>query len=319
MTGEYSNSDNNFKWYNAGYDKVEKMASMDSFSYKPTPPHEEFMASREYQTDYLQIKTGAINIGPFDIDGYLRDTIFRIGRIKIDDVDFNDFRDNRPPFRAGIVKPLIVDRIKGIPIKISIDTLVFTNADITYAELNPKTNQTGIILFNKTTIRAFPFRNFDFSPTDSLRIHANGYLMDSIAVRLRLKESYTDSLSGFLFTLRLQPANLRVLNPVLPPLASARLKSGFLDTISMRVSGGEYLAYGEIKMYYNNLKIELLKNGTDERRGFLSFLANTLIKNKNTDKTHNVFFIRNRERSSINYLIKILMSGVNSTIGAKKQ
>ena len=85
----------------------------------------------------------------------------------------------------------------------------------------------------------------------------------------------------------------------------------------MRVSGGEYLAYGEIKMYYNNLKIELLKNGTDERRGFLSFLANTLIKNKNTDKTHNVFFIRNRERSSINYLIKILMSGVNSTIGAK--
>ena len=317
VTGEYGNSDNNFKWYNAGYDKTARMASMDSFSYKPTPPHEEFMASREFQTDYLQIKTGAINIGPFDIDSYLKDTIFRIGRIKIDDVDFNDFRDNRPPFRAGIVKPLIVDRIKGIPIKISIDTLVFDNADITYAELNPKTNQTGIILFNRTTIRAFPFRNFDFSPTDSLRIHANGYLMDSIAVRLRLKESYTDSLAGFLFTLRLRPTDLRVLNPVLPPLASARLQSGYLDTISMRVAGGEYLAYGEINMYYHDLKIEILKNGTTERRGFLSFLANSLIKNKNTNKTNSVFFIRNRERSSINYLIKILMSGVNSTIGAK--
>ena len=317
VTGEYSNSDNNFKWYNAGYDKVEKTAFMDSFSYKPTPPMEEFVASREYQTDYLQIKTGAINIGPFDIDSYLKDTIFRVGRIKIDDINFNDFRDNRPPFRAGIIKPLMVDRIKGIPVKISIDTVVFNNADITYAELNPKTNQTGIILFNNTVIRAFPFRNFDFSPTDSLRIHANGYLMDSIAVRLRLKQSYTDSLGGFLLTLRLRPADLLILNPVLPPLASARLKSGNLDTLSMRVSGGEYLAYGEVDMYYNDLKIEILKNGTNERRGFLSFLANSLIKNKNTNNTHNVFFVRNRERSSINYLIKILMSGVNSTIGAK--
>ena len=318
FSGDYVDADNRFAWHNAGYDKSTKTAFLDSFRYSPTPPKDVFVASQSFQTDYLQIKTGAINIGPFDIDSYLRDTIFRVGRMQINDVDFNDFRDNRLPFRSGKIKPLMVNRVKSIPAKISLDTLVFNNANITYAELNPKTDQTGIILFNRTTLKAFPVRNFDFKETDSLRIHANGYLMDSIWVRLRLKESYTDTLSGFLLTLRMKPVDMRVLNPVLLPLASARLKSGFLDTLQMRVAGGEYLAFGEMNMRYHDLKIEILKNGTTVRRGLLSLLANSfIIKNKNVNRKSSVFFIRNRERSPINYLIKILMSGVNSSIGAK--
>jgi hypothetical protein len=86
----------------------------------------------------------------------------------------------------------------------------------------------------------------------------------------------------------------------------------------MRVSGGEYLSFGEIDMYYHDLKVEVLKNGTSARRGLFSFIANAfIIKNKNKQRTSNVFFVRNRERSPVNYLIKILMSGVNSSIGAK--
>jgi hypothetical protein len=282
VSGEYADAANKFKWYNAGYDKSSKIAFLDSFSYSPTPPKEEYIASRAFQSDYLQVKTGAVTIGPFDIDSYLYDSVIRIGKVKIDDVDFNDFRDNRPPFRSGIIKPLMVDRIKSIPAKIAVDTLVFNNANITYAELNPKTNMTGIITFNNTSIRVFPFRNFNFNSTDSLRIHANGMLMDSIWVRLRLKQSYTDSLGGFLLTLRMKPVDMRVLNPVLRPLASAQLRSGNLDTLSMRVSGGEYLSFGEIDMYYHDLKVEVLKNGTTARRGLFSFIANAfIIKNKN--------------------------------------
>jgi hypothetical protein len=85
----------------------------------------------------------------------------------------------------------------------------------------------------------------------------------------------------------------------------------------MRVGGGEYLAYGEMKMFYHDMKIELLKKGSVNQTGFLSFLANLLVKNKNTNRTGNVFFIRNRERSSLNYLIKIFMSGVTNSVGAK--
>ena len=318
VTANYADADNRYNIYNASYDKSTQLVNVDSFRYNPTPHKEAFVASRQYQTDYLNVRTGAIQVGPFDIDSYLRDTIIEVGKVKIDNVVFDDFRDNRPPFRAGIIKPLMVDRIKSIPIKIKVDTILLNNTHITYAELSPKTNQTGVIVFSNTDFRIFPFRNFNHGPTDSLRIHANGYLMDSIWIRLRLKQSYVDSMGGFLLTLRMRPADMRVLNPVLLPLASARLKSGYLDTLSMRVAGGEYLAYGEMKLYYHDLKLEILKKGTEKKQGFFSFFANSfLIRNKNKDRLANNFFIRNRERSPLNYLYRILISGVNSAIGVK--
>jgi hypothetical protein len=317
FTGEYSNQANLFKWFNAGYDRRQKVFSLDSFSYRPVMDKDSFVATHPYQTDYIQLKTGAMKAGPFDIDLYLKDSIIKAGQVRVDDLRFTDFRDNRPPFATGFIKPLMVTRLKSIPIKISIDSLYFENANAVYTELNPKTNQAGAIPVTRMTLRMFPVRNYDLSPTDSLRIQVNGYLMDSIWIRLRLRESYHDSLSGFLMTARIKPTDLRLLNPAIGPLASVQLKSGYLDTLSMRVAGNEYLAYGQMEMLYHDLKVQLLKKGEAKKAGFLSFLLNTLIKNQNRKRSTQVFFIRNRERSALNYLVKILLNGVNSTVGAK--
>ena len=318
FTGSYSDSDNRFSWFNAGYDKSSKHFSLDSFIYFPSLSRDSFVARHPYQTDYLQAKTGAVNARPIDLDAYLTDSTVSAGLVKIDDVRFSDFRDNRHPFEPGIIKPLMSNRIKSIPFKISVDTILLQNAQAIYSELNAKTNQIGVIPVTRMTLRIFPVRNYGLTPTDSLRIQVNGYLMDSIWVRLRLRESYLDSLSGFLFTARMRAADMRVLNPVLGPLTSTRLKSAYLDTMSMRVAGGDYLAYGEMKMLYHDLKVELLINGSPKKGGLLSFLINSfIVRNNNTRRTGNVFFVRNRERSSLNYLVKIVMSGVNTSIGAK--
>ena len=73
-----------------------------------------------------------------------------------------------------------------------------------------------------------------------------------------------------------------------------------------------------MKMLYHDLKVALLINGSPKKGGLLSFLINSfIVRNNNTRRTGNVFFVRNRERSSLNYLVKIVMSGVNTSIGAK--
>jgi hypothetical protein len=146
--------------------------------------------------------------------------------------------------------------------------------------------------------------------------------MDTIWMRLRVKESYTDTLGGFLMTLRVKPADMTVLNAALIPLASIKMESGFLDTLTMRAVGREYLSLGEMQMFYHDLKIRLLKNGDEINKTFLnsviSFLANSLvIKKNNKSRTGNIFFIRKRDKSAINYLIKIAMSGMASSAGVK--
>ena len=49
----------------------------------------------------------------------------------------------------------------------------------------------------------------------------------------------------------------------------------------------------------------------------MTFFANTLVKNNNISRTSAVFQIRDQDRSAINYLVKIAMSGFASSVGVK--
>jgi hypothetical protein len=113
------------------------------------------------------------------------------------------------------------------------------------------------------------------------------------------------------------------LNKILIPLSSVKIQSGYLDTLTMRAVGREHLSLGEMRMYYHDLKVQFLRNGKEDKKKFLqgliTFLANSfVIKNDNTKRVGVVYFPRIRDRSFINYYIKIAMSGVASSVGAKK-
>ncbi|MFN2438956.1 MAG: hypothetical protein ABR503_07130, partial [Chitinophagaceae bacterium] len=166
-------------------------------------------------------------------------------------------------------------------------------------------------------------KNRNIAQTDSLQLSLNAYLMDSALIRLRVKESYTDTLSGFLMTLRLQPTTLSFLNPVLAPLSNVIITSGTIDSLHLRAIGREHLALGEMNMYYRNLKVKLVKEGNPEKTTFasnvLSFLANALIiKKNNTGRTGLVYFERLRDRSFFNYIVKMTFSGMATSVGVKK-
>jgi hypothetical protein len=288
----------------------------------PVLSRDSFIARQSYQTDYFTLKTKAVNIGPFDIDRFIRNNTLNIGTASINNLTFTDYKDKQLPFNAGVIKPLPVTMLRMIPQKLSIDTIQIDNANVVYTEFNDKTKKAGVIPVTRMMVRLLTVKNYNIQPTDSLRIHATGYLMDSIWMRLRVKESYTDTLGAFLMTLRVKPADMTVLNAVLIPLASIKLESGFLDTLTLRAVGREYLSLGEMQMFYHNLKIRFLRNGEDIKKTFsnsvISFLANSLIiKKNNKSRTGNVFFIRNRDKSAINYLIKIAMSGMASSAGIK--
>lgn len=322
FTGSYSTAIKNLRWFNAGFNRKTNFFSLDSFSLLPVLSRDSFLAKQSFQTDYVTIKSGRITVGPVDIDSYIKNKTLNIGTATIDSFIFTDYKDKQLPFNAGIIKPLPVNMIKKIPQKLSIDTVLFSNAHVTYTEYNEKTKQPGTIPVSRMTVRLLKVKNYNYTPTDSLSIQANGYLMDTAWIRLRVKESYTDTLGGFLMTLRMKPADLTVLNPALVPLASIKLESAFLDTLSMRAVGREYLSLGEMKMYYHNLKVRFLKNGIEAKKTFLTriitFLANSLVvKSSNKSRTGNVFYIRDRDRSAINYLIKIAMSGMASSAGVK--
>ena len=322
-TGEYIDSARTLKWYNAGYDNKTKTLSVDSFKYSPTQPRDSVIANTPYQTDYITFQSGAIEFLDFNINNYRIDSSIIAREVRVENPVFTIYRDKLPPFRGGIIKPLPVNSIKRITSPVALSRINIQNGRLSYIEKNAQTRAEGTVFLTNINGAISNIKNRDLGESDSLGISLNGYLLDSALIDLRVKQSYTDSLSGFLMTLRMKPTSLSFINPVLTPLSNVIIKSGSVDSLHLRAIGREYIALGEMNMYYHDLRIQLVKPGAPEKTTFktrlISTIANTfLIRKNNKGRTGLVYFERLRDRSFFNYIVKMTFSGLATSVGLKK-
>lgn len=319
VTGSYHDKSKEFNWYNTNFDKTTKRLSTDSFGYRPVLSKDEFMNSRAYRSDYIKIKTGSINAGPVDIDRYITDTLLDLGVIKVNDIDFTDYRDQTLPIKPGFQRLLPVMSLQNLSVPFHADTLQVTNSNIEYEEVNEKTKLPGKILVNRLNADLVNVRNTNSWENDSLEIIASAYLNNALLTKLQVKQSYADTSGGFKMQLEIASADMKKLNSALKPLALAEINSGQLDTLYMIVTGNDDHAYGKMKMVYKDFKVTLykIKNGKLVSPGLFNFLGNFIINNKNKDYSL-VYFRRWKDRSAVNYLLKITLNGVMNSIGLKK-
>jgi hypothetical protein len=322
-TGEFVDSTTTLRWYNAAYEAGRKLLTLDSFVYHPTRSLDSVMRNAPFQTDYITFRSGAIKLTDFNLEKYEKDSAILGNTLSIDKPLITIYRDKAPPFQAGNLKPLPVNAIRGIPLPIWLREASLTNGELRYTEKNAKSGVEGTLILTRLRGTLSNIRNRDLTATDSLRFTLAASLMDSADIDLRVRESYTDSLGGFLMTLRMKPTGLSFLNPVLAPLSNVTITSGTIDSLQVRVIGGEEVAVGAMNMYYHDLRIKLVKGGDADRSGVAArigtFLANTFVIRKNNDgRTGFVYYERDKDRSFFNYLIRMTFSGMAASVGVKK-
>ena len=281
------------------------------------------MARTPYQTDYITFHSGLVQLTGFDLARYEKANAMLLHTMEIRNPIITIFRDKLPPFRTGVVRQLPVGMIKSVPFDLRVEQLKLVNGSLSYTEKNAKTRAEGTLVLTRLNGLLANIRNQDLVEKDSLLLTMNAYLMDSAFIDLHVKESYLDSLSGFLMTLRMRPTSLSFLNPVLAPLSNVAITSGTIDSFHLRVIGREYLAIGEMNMYYHNLRIKLVKDGNENESSFLgnvaSVLVNTFFVRKNNNgRTGLVYYARMRDRSFFNYIVKTAFSGIATSVGVRK-
>ena len=205
-TGQYIDSTTTLKWYNAGYDYAKKTMSLDSFSYYPTQPRDSVIAHTPHQTDYITFKSGAVNMADFNLDEYKKDSALIAGIVDVTNPVITIYRDKEPPFLSGVIKPLPVDMIRKITLPVSIKRINLIDGFLSYTEKrckdqNRRYHNTHKALDGKIS----RIKNRNIAIDDSLVFSIDAYLMDSALIKLRVKESYTDSLSGFLYDAAHEP------------------------------------------------------------------------------------------------------------------
>lgn len=80
-------------------------------------------------------------------------------------------------------------------------------------------------------------KNRDLQYNDSLSILFKANFMGAAPMIVNLKQSYTDTLSGFTLSAKVAGVDLSILNPILLPLSNVKITSGTLDSMSFKAVG----------------------------------------------------------------------------------
>ncbi|MFM7222519.1 MAG: DUF748 domain-containing protein [Bacteroidota bacterium] len=304
-----------------GYRNGGRIITVDSFRYIPKTDREAFMRNQKFQKDFMAFRTGKITVHNFDIERIATDSALKVDRIVIDQPELDVYKDKRLPIEADIIKPLPVDLLKKINTRIRIDSLLLQNGIIRYDEFSDKTETVAAIRLTQLQGSIRNIDNYGLTANDSLYLLMTARLQDATNLSIRFHESYSDSLSSFLYRVRFSQFDLPALNEILLPIANMRIRSGRLDTLELRAMGSDILAHGKMRMYYSNLKIDFINKKDWEQNFFnktLSWLANTFLRTNNVKKTGSVFTERLREKSFANYWTKIVLSGAMTNTRIKR-
>ena len=107
------------------------------------------------------------------------------------------------------------------------------------------------------------------------------------------------------------------------PMAMIKIDTGFIKGANFNLNGNDYGTKGDFVMRYNDFKISMFKkdeeNKAIKKRGFLSALANTLIKNDNPQngklRSFTVEYDRDTSKSFFNLVWKAVFTGMRGTFG----
>lgn len=247
--------------------------------------------------------------------------------IHIDSLDLNDFRNKKMPEPPDIEKPMFKGMLDQINVPVDVDSIIINNADIAYTELAPKGESAGTIRFSNIngyiedvttdTVRQDTLENF--------HAHLDALINQEAKISFDLMVPY--STEHFYLDARIEPFDMRILNPTMEPLAKLRIDSGRMETFHLKMSANRVKSQNEMTLSYKNLKLSVLDRdeGEKDKSGLLSTLANMFVK-KDDDSgkggVSSVEYVTERDiyRGPFNYMWQSVKEGMKqiapSTVGS---
>jgi hypothetical protein len=293
----------------------------------PTMSKERFNKQNGVQSDYFQGKLDSVVISQPDVKRWFEKEELSGKFMSANGLNMDIYRDKRLPFDEKRRPQMLQEIIKGITHPFQIDSLKLINAKINYSEQPEIGDEAGQIGFSQINVRLKPFTNMNTagSKIPDFAISGRANIMDScqLKVDMNFRMDHLDNL----FTAKgsLSPFNMRVLNPVLEPLARVSIRSGRVDQFNFYFTADRNQAMGQLYFGYNDLRISVLsmKDGNTKEAKFASFLANSLmLKSKNPRgkelEPDEINFQRDQKRSVLNYWWKSVFSGIKNTLGIKE-
>jgi hypothetical protein len=304
------------------YSAAEQTLKVGQFSVEPRYSRQQFDIKVKTQRDRYDVRLNDIALLRLQPRMLLEDQVIWADKLTINSAKLDIYHNRMLPSSGekklgGFPNQLLLK--VGIPIYI--DTLIGKKAELSYTEINPKTQEAGKLTFNNLHARIRNITNIDSMIAKNSHFVADmdAILMNSGKLRARFDFSIKDTSGAFAVSGQVKTMEGKDLNPILKPLGQVEVKSCNINDLTFSMTGNEMAASGEVKFLYTDLKVNILKKdeGTDKfkHKGLISFLANMLfIKDSNPAKGEtrigHPHFTRDPEKSFFNLVWKTLFTGI---------
>lgn len=309
-----------------GYSSEKNRVVVKAIRIIPNFSKEDHQKQVGFQSDYLKGKIDSVCIEQPNINRWFDKEELAGKFVSVNGLNMDFYRDKRLSFDEKRKPPMFQDLIKSLKYSFIFDSLKLQNSSVTYTEQPITGEADGKIGFSNIQARLMPFTNMKTSSgkIPDIKFDGNAIILDSC--QLQTNMNFRMDRPDNLFTVNgsLSPFKMRILNPILEPLAKVSIRSGKVEQFQFSFSADSSKATGNLILGYNDLKISVLelKNGNTKEAKFLSFLANSLMLRSKNPKgkvllPEEIIYPRDHRRSVINYCWKSIFSGIRGVLGIK--
>jgi hypothetical protein len=251
---------------------------------------------------------------------------FIAGKITLENLNLDDYRDKRVASKPGFKPPMPQEALRNLKTYVKVDTLEIKNSKARYTE--QVGNQAGTIFFNQIngTLTGLTNDSALLASGHTTVLKASARMFGKGKLNATFWFKFGDKNNSFRYTAEVRDMDLREVNPMLSKLAPAEVKSGRLNKLVVpMIYANDDNANGKLLFYYSDLAVEVkLKRETkwDRIKGnVVNTVANDLVLNdanpndKGKMNEGTIYFERDKSKGIINFLWKSVFSGIKSTIG----
>ncbi|HEU4553111.1 MAG TPA: hypothetical protein VFS25_09760 [Chitinophaga sp.] len=308
------------------YNAAERTLHLGQFQVEPRYNKAAFDRKVRYQRDRYDVQLNDILVQELQPQALLQEQQLWAQHVEIGNGSIAIYHNRSLPTAPGTrLGQFPHQLLLKLPVPVYVDTLVGKKVQLSYAEVNPKSQETGTLLFRNVHGVFRNITNIDtmIAKNKHLVADMDALFMQTGKLRARFDFFLGDTTGRFAITGQLKNMDGRQLTPVTRPLALVEIKSAAIHDLTFSMEGNERAATGQVKFIYDHLKINILKKDDDthqlKRKGLMSLFANVLAINDSNPpgdgkvKVVHTQYTRDPKKSFFNLVWKTLFTGIKET------
>ncbi len=293
-----------------------KELSLEDFSIIPKYSREVFDMRIPHEKDWIALKVENVNFSGLEWQKVEERALFRIPVTSIENAHLQIYR-NKMLKDDNRIKPMYSEMLRELPVKIQFDSVNIAASYIEYEENVLQDRPPGEVRFHNVNASIIDLTNHNLGSADfpTTQIEARAQFMGETILTLNWNFDVNNSMDEFQVNGRLGSIEADQLNHFFIPAMSVKTE-GTIESVNYEFYGNRHEANGSMQLSYRDFKVNILKDGEQERKSILSRLANLIIKNDIVDEDvqqENISVTRDKTKSFWNFLWLCIRDGALST------